>query len=339
MNEKRTVNVALLFSGDSEGAYIARKKAAGVVINIFLIVLIAGLCFSILYPLLNLVPIVFSSMDDLGNPNIIWLPKKFSLVSFKAAARFVMPAGAWTLLKTVIYATAIMFIQVFFSAMVGYSIARVKSVFSKIAFFLVILSFLVPRQSLLLAQYIFFKHFDFLGIMNLVTAKGEVDLINNPIVLVLLAIFGFGVNQSLFIFIFSQFFKNIPKELEEAAMMDGCGFIGTYFKIMLPNAIPTISTVSILSFVWNYGDTYYTNYFNAEGGLMSTLLSKTFVGANKNYVLNALQTWFDLPTINDFAFDAVKQAGVLIYLIPLLIVFLIGQRYLVENMEKSGIVG
>ena len=72
---------------------------------------------------------------------------------------------------------------------------------------------------------------------------------------------------------------------------------------------------------------------------MSTLLSKTFVGANKNYVLNAVQTWFDLPTINDFAFDAVKQAGVLIYLIPLLIVFLIGQRYLVENMEKSGIVG
>ena len=175
--------------------------------------------------------------------------------------------------------------------------------------------------------------------MNLTTAAGETDLINNPVTLVLLAVFGFGVNQSLFIFLFAQFFKNIPKELEEAAGIDGCGFFRTYFRIMLPNAIPIISTVAVLSFVWNYGDTYYTNYFAPKAGLMSTLLSTTFVGANKDYVLNAIQTWYGVPAINDFAFDATKQAGVLIYLIPLLIVYLIGQRRLVENMENSGLVG
>ena len=315
--------------------YLVKSKGKNLALNIFILLLIAGLCFSILYPLLKLVPTIFSAIEDLGNPNVIWLPEKFSLVSFKAAVRFVMPSGIWTLL----YAGGIMLIQVFFSSMVGYAMARVKSIFSKIAYFLVVLVFLVPRQSLLLAQYIFFKHFDFLGIMNIFTSKGEVDLINNPIVLVLLAVFCFGVNQSLFIFLFAQFFKNIPKELEEAAGMDGCGFIGTYFRIMLPNAVPIISTVAILSFVWNYGDTYYTNYFSSDAKLMSTLLSTTFVGANKNYVLNAVQTWYGIPTINDFAFDAVKQAGVLIYLIPLLIVFLIGQRKLVQNMESSGLVG
>lgn len=324
---------------NSESSYLVKKKALKLITDILLFFLIAGLCFSILYPLLNLVPIVFSKIEDLGNPNVIWLPKKFSLISFKAAARLVMPKGIGTLGISVLYAALIMVLQVFFSSMVGYALARVDSVFSKITFVLVILVFVVPRQSLLLAQYIFFKHFDFLGIMNLFTKAGEIDLINNPTVLFLLAVFGFGVNQSLFIFIFSQFYKNIPKSLEEAAMIDGCGFIRTYFKIMVPNAIPTISTVAILSFVWNYGDTYYTNYFNADGGYMSTLLSRTFVPANKSYVLNAVQTWYDLPVINDFAFDAVKQAGVLVYLIPLLIVFLIGQRHLVENMENSGIVG
>jgi len=324
---------------ESEEWYQLKRKTGKTVMSVVTGLLIAGLCFSILYPILNLVPIVFSSVEDLGNPNVIWLPLKGSLVSFKAAIRFVMPDGVMTLVKSVLYAAGIMVIQVFFSAMAGYSLARVKSIFSKIAFFLVILVFLVPRQSLLLAQYIYFKHFDVLGIMNLFTEAGEADIINNPVVLVLLAVFGFGVNQSLFIFIFSQFFKNIPKELEEAAMIDGCGFYKTYFRIMIPNAVPTISTVAILSFVWNYGDTYYTNYFNSDGNYMSTLLSTTFVGANKTYVLNAMQTWYDIPVINDYAFDAAKQAGVLIYLVPLLIVFLFAQSKLVENMESSGLVG
>ncbi len=323
----------------SDRSYQIKNKSGKAAINVFVFLLVVGLCFSILYPLLKLAPTVFSEIKDIGNPNVIWLPMKFSITSFRAATRFVMPAGIWTLGKTVLYAAGIMVLQVFFSAMVGYAMARVKSVFSKISYFLVILVFLVPRQSLLLAQYIFFKHFDFLGIMNLTTTAGEVDLINNPITLVLLAIFGFGVNQALFIFLFAQFFRNIPKELEEAANIDGCGFIRTYFRIMLPNAIPIISTVATLSFVWNYGDTYFTNYFSPDAGLMSTLLSTTFVSANKNYVLNAIQTWYEIPAINDFAFDAAKQAGVLIYLIPLLIVFLISQRKLVQNMESSGLVG
>ncbi len=302
-------------------------------------VLILGLCFTIIYPILSLVPTIFSTIEDLGNPNVIWIPEEFSAVSFKAAVRLVMPQGIMTMVRSVLYAVGIMIVQVFFSAMVGYSLARVKFWGRGLVFGMVILVFLIPRQSLLLAQYISFVHFDVMGLMKLFTTAGEVNLINNPIVLVLLAIFGFGVNQSLFIFLFSQFFKNIPKELEEASLIDGCGFYRTYFRIMLPNAVPIISTVAILSFVWNYGDTYYTNYFNPSGSYMSTLLSSTFISANKDYILNALTTWFDVPVVSDMAFDAVKQAGVLIFLIPLLIVYLIGQRRLVENMENSGLVG
>lgn len=319
--------------------YLFRNKSKQTSVKVLSLVLILGLCFTILYPILSLVPVVFSSVEDLGNPNVIWIPQEFSTVSFKMATRLVMPQGIMSMLKSVLYAAFIMVLQVFFSAMVGYSLARVKFWGRGVVFGMVILVFLLPRQSLLLAQYISFVHFDVLGIMDLFTAAGEINLINNPIVLVLLAVFGFGVNQSLFIFLFSQFFKNIPKELEEASLIDGCGFYKTYFRIMLPNAIPIISTVGILSFVWNYGDTYYTNYFNPNGEYMSTLLSSTFVSANKEFILNALTNWYDVPVTSDMAFDAVKQAGVLIFLIPLLIVYLIGQRRLVENMENSGLVG
>lgn len=319
--------------------YLFRKKSKKGASRFFSMVLILGLCFTIIYPILSLVPTIFSTIEDLGNPNVIWIPEEFSAVSFKAAVRLVMPQGIMTMVRSVLYAVGIMIVQVFFSAMVGYSLARVKFWGRGLVFGMVILVFLIPRQSLLLAQYISFVHFDVMGLMKLFTTAGEVNLINNPIVLVLLAIFGFGVNQSLFIFLFSQFFKNIPKELEEASLIDGCGFYRTYFRIMLPNAVPIISTVGILSFEWNYGDTYYTNYFNPDGSYLSTLLSSTFVTANKEYILRALTTWYEVPVATDLAFDAVKQAAVLIFLIPLLIVYLIGQRKLVENMENSGLVG
>ena len=178
-----------------------------------------------------------------------------------------------------------------------------------------------------------------MGLMKLFTAAGEVNLINQPITLYLMALLGFGVKQSLFILIFSQFFKNIPKELEEAALMDGCGFNKTYFKIMLPNALPAISIVAVLSFVWNFGDTYYTSYFNPDGAYVGARLAAQFMPANKEFVLNAVKIWYDVPLATDLAFDAIKQAGALIYLVPLLIVYLIAQKWLVENLENSGLVG
>lgn len=319
--------------------YLFKKKTKKLTVNIVLFVLTAGLCFSILYPLIRLVPSVFSKIEDLGNPNVIWIPLHWADTSFRAAARLIMPAGVWTMLKSVGYAGGIMLVQIFFAAMAGYSLARVKFRGSKVIFLFVILAFLVPRQSLLLSQYIYFKHFDAFGILNLFGAGTEIDLINKPVTLFLMAILGFGVNQSLFIFIFSQFFKNIPKELEEAAQIDGCGFCKTYFKIMIPNAIPAISTVAVLSFVWNYGDTYFTNYFNPDGGFISTELSTNLISANKDFIINAIKSWYNVATASDFAFDAIKQAGALIFLIPLLIVYFIAQKWLVENLENSGLVG
>lgn len=319
--------------------YLLQKKIAELFMNFVTAVLILGLCFTILYPIIKLVPSIFSNIEDLGNPNVIWIPLKGSLVSFRAAIRFILPEGVLTMVKSIMYACAIMIIQIFFAAMAGYSLARVKFPGQRLVFFLVILVFLVPKQSLLLSQYIYFNHFNAFGIMKLFAKTGEVNLINQPITLFLFAVLGFGVKHSLFIFIFSQFFKNIPKELEEAAQIDGCGFYKTYFKIMLPNAIPAVSTVGILSFVWNYGDTYYTKYFNPEGPYLGAILATKFSAANKDFVINAVKTWFNVPLASEFTFDAVKQAAVLIFLIPLLIVYFIAQKWLVENLENSGLVG
>ncbi len=318
--------------------YLAKQQVTAFAMNLVTLLLIAGLCFVILYPFIKLVPSVLSSIEDLGNPNVIWIPEEFSTISFQASARMTMPEGWLTMAKSIGYALAIMAIQVFISAMTGYTMARVKYRWSGLLFVLVALCFLVPRQSLLLAQYIYFNHFDALGILKLFGVD-EVNLINQPVTLYLMAALGFGVNQSLFVLIFSQFFKNIPKELEEAALIDGCGFYRTYFRIMIPNAIPAIATVAILAFVWNYGDTYLTRYFDPNGPYMASKLAQTFIDANKVTLLDRVRVWYNVPMTTDMTFDALKQSGVLIFLAPLLVMYLFAQRWLVENLESSGLVG
>ncbi len=329
-----------------QNIYLAKKKAGNFAMGLVSFLLITGLCFVILYPFLKLVPSVLCDMEDLGNPNVIWLPEKFSTLSFTAAARMTMAEGWLTLGKSLLYALAMMVIQVFISAMTGYTMARVKYRFSGLLFGIVALTFLVPRQSLLLAQYVYYQHFDALGIMRLFgwgvgvnDVVGEINLINQPITLYMMAVLGFGVNQSLMILVFSQFFKNIPNELEEAALIDGCGFYKTYFRIMVPNAIPAIAIVAVLSFVWNYGDTYFTRYFDPSGPYLSSKLATTFIDANKTKLLEQLRVWYGVPVTTDLSFDALKQAGILIFLAPLLLVYLFAQRWLVENLESSGLVG
>ena len=338
-----------------QNIYLAKKQVSNFTFNAISVILILGLCFVILYPFLQLVPTVLSALEDLGNPNVIWLPEEWSTLSFTAAARMTMPEGIMTMVKSIGFALVLMAIQVFMSAMTGYTMARVKYRWlSPIMFLLVILVFLTPRQSLLLSQYIYFKNFDGLGLVPLLQKifpgaswlqhpvagkEGVIMLINQPAALYMMAALGNGVSQSLMILIFSQFFKNIPKELEEAALIDGCGFYKTYFKIMVPNAIPAIVIVAILSFVWNYGDTYYTRYFDPKGAHLGAQLATTFIDANKYTLLDRVRAWYAVPVTTDMTFDALKQAGVLIFLAPLVVLYLFAQRWLVENLENSGLVG
>ena len=338
-----------------QNIYLAKKQVSNFSFNLISVILILGLCFVILYPFIELVPTVLSSLEDLGNPNVIWIPEEWSTLSFTAAARISMPEGIMTMAKSIGTALVLMAVQVIISAMTGYTMARVKYRWlSPVMFVLVILVFLTPRQSLLLAQYIYFSNFDGLGLIPLLQdifpgaawlqhpvagKEGVIMLINQPASLYIMALLGNGVNQSLMILIFSQFFKNIPKELEEAALIDGCGFYKTYFKIMVPNAIPAIVIVAILSFVWNYGDTYYTRYFDPEGAHLASELATTFIDANKQILLDRVKAWYAVPVTTDMTFDALKQAGILIFLAPLVVLYLFAQRWLVENLENSGLVG
>jgi ABC-type glycerol-3-phosphate transport system permease component len=318
--------------------YILQRRVGSLINGVALFVMIFGLSFVIVYPFLKLLPLVFNNLADVGTPDIVWIPRRFSVKSFRVALYLLFNRDNIVMLKSLLYAFSIAVIQTAMSAMAGYSLARVDFAGRQLVFGLVILTFVIPPQATLISQYLRFKDFDVFGILKLLNGR-SVDLINKPISLYLLAIFGFGLKQSLFVFIFRQFFYGIPGELEEAALIDGCGFYGTFFRVMLPNAVPAIMTVLIFSFVWNYGDNYYVNYFHPDGPYLSIMLDRTFQETQFDFVKNLSWNRFDIQTFNTFTFDAIKQAALIIYLIPLLILYFIVQRRFVETFERSGIVG
>ena len=147
---------------------------------------------------------------------------------------------------------------------------------------------------------------------------------------IIASVFGVGIRSGLFIYIFRQFFKGMPKELEEAAYLDGCGPIATFFRIMLVNAGAAVLITFLISFVWYWNDYYTTSlYFNdifsLNGALANLSATLRSVGIN---------SWVD-----PYSIVTQMQAGCLLVILPMLIIYIFLQRLFTEAIDKTGIVG
>jgi multiple sugar transport system permease protein len=218
--------------------------------------------------------------------------------------------------------------------MVGYGFARFHFAEKKIAFILVILLIIVPPPTTMLSTYINFHDFDFFGIMKLLsplTGTDHINLLNTVWVFVLPAIFSTGLRAGLFIFIFRQFFAGQPKELEEAAKIDGCNAFKTYLKIMVPLAVPAFITVMLFSFIWHWNENYISSMFFSDTikplSVQLTTMRSTFLNdtANAHYSITTIR--------------GTLAAGALISIAPSLILYIFTQKYFTESIERAGIVG
>ena len=315
-----------------------KRKAGSLLTSLLRYVLLICLSYIILLPILKMISTAIKSPNELGSPVSVWVPGAFSLEHLTVAFKLLDYP------KSLLYTLATTCLQVIFqtlsAALAGYSFARLKFKGSNLLFFGVILTIVVPQQVLMLPQYIYFRNFDLFGIIKATTGS-QINLLNTPLVLYILAAFGMGLKSGLYIYIFRQFFRGLPKELEEAAYVDGCGFVKTLFRIVMPNASSAIITVTVLGFVWNWNDTYYTNLFsNSKSNLMLRLNS---VAAEMDQGLQSISKM--IP--EDFVFlaknplyqSAILATSSLFIILPLLILYLILQKKFVENASRSGIVG
>ena len=157
------------------------------------------------------------------------------------------------------------------------------------------------------------------------------SLLDNPLVFYLPAALGMGLRSGLFILIFRQFFRNLPRDLEDASSVDGCGPVRTFGRIMLPNCVPVIVVVLLFSMVWYWNDSYYVSMYFDNFQTVSSKLSQLSVDI---YRLVA-----GVDATNPFTMAVWIQAGAALSMLPMLLLYIICQRFFVESIERSGMVG
>jgi multiple sugar transport system permease protein len=286
--------------------------------------LVIGLCFIILYPLLMKISVAFRSQADMYDPTVLWIPKHITLDNFKKAIKTM---DYFTAMKnTFLISAGTTLLQAVSCALVAYAFARLRYWGSQFLFLLVIFTIVVPPQTIMIPTYLTYRYFDFFGIARLFGGRG-VNLIDTAWPFILSSLLAMGLKNGLYIYIFRQFFRAIPKELEEAAYVDGCGIGKTFFRIILPNAVPAVVTVMLFSFVWQWNDNYYVSlYFNkvkvlsTQLGMITTALHETF-GTDPLHV------------------SMIMNTGMLLVMAPLILMYMFAQRYFVESVERTGIVG
>ena len=307
-------------------------KAASAGWKIFRFLLLFGLSFVILYPLLYMLSTAFRPIEEINDPSVIWIPKTFTLENFKQVIEM-MDYGK-TLPTSLVLNLSVSFVQMIACMVTGYGFARFKFRFQKALFGLVLFTVLVPIQIISVPSYAYFLHFDFFGIGSLVglfTGKAlTVNLLGSFLTFFLPAALGAGLKSGLFIYIFRQFFRGMPQELEDAASIDGCGIFRTFLRIMVPNTRTIMITIFMLSLVWYWNDVSLGMSYLGGTRTVTTALSN---------LTSAFFTFDQAAFNNPFLQITRLQAGSLLTVTPVLLLYLIVQRWFVQGILRSGIVG
>ena len=289
--------------------------------------------FIVLYPVLYMFSMTFRPASDMNNPNVIWIPTRFTLTNISAIWKYMEYPKL--LLNTFQVGIISSLLQVAVCCVVGYGFARFEFRFKKIWMFILILTMIIPPQVVAIPNFLSFSNFDpffIVSLRNLIVGNEiSVSLLDQPTIFYMQAALGMGIRSGLLIFIFRQFFRNLPKDLEDSSYVDGCGPFRTFFRIMLPNCIPAVVVVLLFSTVWYYNDTYYVSmYFDNFQTISSKLLQ---LSTDINRFIP------DVDKGNPLAILVWLQAGAALSMLPMLLLYIICQKFFVESVERTGLVG
>lgn len=312
------------------GGYLLRKKLIEIGASICRFILLFGMCFLILQPILNKISVSFMTEQDLYNPIVTNIPEHFTTANYKMASDVMSYPKA--LVNSIIISLTIAVLQIAVCTLVGYGFARFKFPLKKMWFACVILVILIPPQTIVSSLYLHFRFFDILGILNLITGQ-TINLRGSKLPYYLMSATCMGLKNGLYIYMIRQFFRNIPEDMEEAAYVDGCGMLRTFLRIMLPQSKPILSSCFLFAFVWQWTDGFYSKMFLGTTPLVSTSLAR-IVDSLGAYIqrISGIKT-----TISVAYSNCILSTGTLMIILPLIIIYLFAQRAFVESISSTGI--
>ena len=310
--------------------YFLKKDAKEIVFRIIRFFMLFGMCFLILQPILNKISVSFMAEKDLYNPMVIAIPENVTTANYELASQFM---DYWrTLGNTILVSLTIALLQIAVCTVVGYGFARFEFPFKKFWFLCVMLVIVIPPQTISTSLHLHFRYFDILGIIQAVTGH-TLNLRGSVLPYYLMSAGCMGLKNGLYIYMIRQFFRNIPKEMEEAAYVDGCGMLETFVKIMLPDAKPILTSCFLFAFVSQWTDSFYSKMFLGNIKLLSIQLAQ--IGEKLgNYLMYTLHR----ATGASVGYtQCIVSTGTLMVILPILILYLFAQKGFVESLSSTGI--
>jgi len=299
---------------------LIKKKKMRIVSNIgkiFIYILLLNIAFVFLYPFLYMVVNSLKSSADLMNSAINWVPSELKFINYNIAwSALNYPSSFINSLAITVLSTLG---HLFSGSFIAYGFARTNAPFRKALFALLIISIIVPPQVIVISLY---------------NQYGTFGWINTFYPIIVPTYFGFGLNGGIFVFIFRQFFLTLPKELEDAAYIDGCGIYKTFFRIILPISLSSLLVCGIISMVWHWNDFYEPVVYLGKSELwpLTTILPQLFESSKTVFM--------DIERLASgrAVTEAVVLAGIVIAQLPIFITYMFLQKYFMTGIERTGIV-
>lgn len=293
------------------------KEGAGKQIIVYGLLICIG--FVYLYPILYMFSTSLMNRDDLLDSSVKWIPSTLFLQNYIDAGKSM---DFWvSILKGIVIAGVPTLCNVVVCMLVGYGFARFEFKGKKILMGLLIFSYILPSQVTMIPTYVLYNNMKIVGTLW---------------AFVLPAIFGNGLNSAIFILIFYQFFRQVPKVLIEAAQIDGAGYLKSFIKIAVPSAGPAILTVFLFSFVWYWNESYLTSLYVQGLSANSFWVNLVVQLSNFDTKFTSLQQTGDAATNLN---ECVRMAATALSVLPLLIMYFFLQKHFVESIDRAGITG
>ena len=303
--------------------------ATKIVFELFSYSILIAIGYIVLYPLIYMIVTSIRTPESYFDPTRTWIPTSVYFGHFKRALEY-MDFGN-SILNTLKYEIISALIEVASCAIAAYGFARFN--FKLKNFFTVILfiTILVPAPMIIIPLVTNFSQMDVLGILGLFNKLTGIDLrlnlMGTGFTYWLPSLLGVGLRSGILIYIYIQFFKGLPKELEEAAWIDGAGPLRTFLSIAVPSSGVVIITITVFSLVWHWNDYFLASMYTVSESTLATS------AAELPAIIQTHGIWDSALT------KGCILAGTVIYIIPLLIVYLFLQRGFIESVDRVGITG
>jgi multiple sugar transport system permease protein len=267
-------------------------------------VVVLALLVVILYPVAWMLLSTFKPSEQIvGNAQL--LPREVTAENYERALSGIGGVSFWTFFQnSTILAVASVIGVVLSSALAAYAFARISFPGRNVYFGIMIATLLLPFHVVIIPQYIMFNA---LGLVNTFTP---------------LLLGKFLATEAFFVFLMVQFMRGLPRELDEAARIDGAGHYRTFSAIMLPLLKPALVTSAIFTFIWTWNDFFGPLLYLKDPDLYTLPI--------------ALRLFVDQSSSADYG---AQMAMAVLALIPVFLFFLIFQRYLVDGVATQGLKG